>query len=35
MDAKILVVEDERITADDIKKSLEKAGYKVPAIVRG
>jgi CheY-like chemotaxis protein len=33
MDAKILVVEDERITADDIKKSLEKAGYKVPAIV--
>jgi len=33
MDAKILVVEDERITAEDIKKSLEKAGYKVPAVV--
>jgi two-component system, response regulator PdtaR len=33
MAAKILVVEDERITAEDIKKSLEKAGYKVPAIV--
>jgi two-component system, response regulator PdtaR len=33
MDAKILVVEDERITAEDIKRSLEKAGYKVPAIV--
>ncbi|MGB7969905.1 MAG: response regulator [Methanobacterium sp.] len=33
MNAKILVVEDERITAEDIKKSLEKAGYKVPAIV--
>jgi CheY-like chemotaxis protein len=33
MDAKILVVEDERITAEDIKRSLEKAGYNVPAIV--
>ena len=33
MDTKILVVEDERITAEDIKNSLEKAGYKVPAIV--
>jgi CheY-like chemotaxis protein len=33
MGAKILVVEDERITAEDIKKSLEKAGYNVPAIV--
>jgi two-component system, response regulator PdtaR len=31
--AKILVVEDERITAEDIKKSLEKAGYTVPAVV--
>jgi CheY-like chemotaxis protein len=28
-----LVVEDERITAEDIKRSLEKAGYNVPAIV--
>ncbi len=33
MDAKILIVEDERITAEDIKRSLEKVGYKVPAIV--
>jgi two-component system, response regulator PdtaR len=33
MSAKILVVEDERITAEDIKRSLEKVGYKVPAIV--
>lgn len=33
MDAKILVVEDERITAEDIKRSLEKAGYNVPVIV--
>lgn len=32
-DFEILVVEDERITAKDIKKSLEKAGYKVPATV--
>lgn len=32
-DFEILVVEDERITAKDIKKSLEKAGYKVPAMV--
>ena len=31
--AKILVVEDERITAEDIKRSLEKTGYIVPAIV--
>lgn len=31
--AKILVVEDERITAQDIKRSLEKTGYIVPAIV--
>ncbi len=31
--AKILVVEDERITAEDIKRSLEKTGYNVPAIV--
>ena len=31
--ANILVVENERITANDIKKSLEKAGYYVPAIV--
>jgi len=29
----ILVVEDERITAKDIKNSLEKAGYNVPAMV--
>lgn len=27
----ILVVEDERITAKDIKRSLEKVGYYVPA----
>ncbi len=33
LDAKILVVEDERITAEDIKRSLEKVGYNVPAIV--
>jgi PAS domain S-box-containing protein len=32
-DAKILVVEDERITAEDIKSGLEFAGYTVPAIV--
>jgi two-component system, response regulator PdtaR len=31
--AQILVVEDEMITANDIKNSLEKAGYQVPAIV--
>jgi PAS domain S-box-containing protein len=30
---KILVVEDERITAKDIKRSLEKAGYNVPETV--
>lgn len=30
--ANILVVEDERITAEDIKVGLEFAGYKVPAI---
>ena len=29
----ILVVEDERITAEDIKESLEDVGYKVPCIV--
>lgn len=32
-DFNILVVEDERITAKDIKKSLEKVGYNVPAMV--
>ena len=32
-DAKILVVEDELITAEDIKSGLEFAGYTVPAIV--
>jgi two-component system, response regulator PdtaR len=31
--AKILVVEDERITGEDIKMGLESAGYTVPAIV--
>jgi PAS domain S-box-containing protein len=31
--AKILVVEDERITGEDIKMGLENAGYTVPAIV--
>jgi PAS domain S-box-containing protein len=31
--AKILVVEDERITAEDIKDSLENLGYKVPTVV--
>jgi two-component system, response regulator PdtaR len=31
--AKILVVEDERITAEDIKRSLEKAGYNILDIV--
>ena len=31
--AKILVVEDERITAEDIKCGLQNAGYIVPAIV--
>ncbi|HMK54596.1 MAG TPA: response regulator [Methanobacteriaceae archaeon] len=30
--ANILVVEDERITAEDIRAGLEFAGYKVPAI---
>ncbi len=29
----ILVVEDERITAEDIKSALESAGYVVPALV--
>jgi len=29
----ILVVEDERITGEDIKRGLKKAGYDVPAIV--
>jgi PAS domain S-box-containing protein len=33
MGSKILVVEDERITAEDIKSGLESAGYKVPALV--
>ena len=33
MESKILVVEDERITAEDIKSGLEFAGYKVPALV--
>jgi PAS domain S-box-containing protein len=31
--AKILVVEDERITGEDIKMGLESAGYIVPSIV--
>ena len=30
--AKILVVEDERITAEDLKAGLEFDGYQVPAI---
>jgi len=29
---RILIVEDERITAEDIKRSLEKAGYEIVAI---
>ena len=33
MGAKILVVEDERITAEDIKDGLIGLGYKVPAVV--
>jgi len=33
MGSKILVVEDERITAEDIKSGLESAGYQVPALV--
>ncbi len=33
MGAKILVVEDERITAEDIKDGLKSLGYKVPAVV--
>ncbi len=33
MGSKILVVEDERITAEDIKSGLENAGYRVPAMV--
>ncbi len=33
MESKILVVEDERITAEDIKSGLESAGYRVPALV--
>ena len=33
MGSKILVVEDERITAEDIKSGLENAGYQVPALV--
>ncbi len=31
--SKILVVEDERITAEDIKSSLESVGYQVPSLV--
>jgi PAS domain S-box-containing protein len=31
--AKILVVEDERIVAEDIRSSLKKLGYEVPAVV--
>ena len=31
--ARILVVEDERITAEDIKDGLKSLGYKVPAVV--
>jgi PAS domain S-box-containing protein len=33
MGSMILVVEDERITAEDIKSGLESAGYQVPALV--
>ncbi len=33
MGSKILVVEDERITAEDIKSGLEDAGYNVAALV--
>ena len=33
MSAKILVVEDERITAEDIKEGLKSLGYKVPAVI--
>lgn len=29
----ILVVEDERIVADDIKMRLQKLGYEVPGVV--
>lgn len=32
-DTQILIVEDERITAEDIKGALEGAGYKVPDLV--
>ncbi len=31
--ARILVVEDERITAEDIKEGLKSLGYEVPAVV--
>ena len=31
--ARILVVEDERITAEDIKEGLKNLGYEVPAVV--
>jgi len=31
--AKIMVVEDERITAEDIKDCLMSLGYMVPAVV--
>ena len=32
--AKVLVVEDERIISEDIKKRLQKLGYSVPSIAR-
>ena len=32
-DLNILIVEDERIVAQDIKLNLERLGYNVPAIV--
>ena len=32
--AKILIVEDERIISEDIKKRLQKLGYSVPSIAR-
>lgn len=33
MATNILIVEDEKITAEDIKNSLNSVGYEVPAIV--
>jgi two-component system, response regulator PdtaR len=33
VNANILIVEDERITAEDIKKALKSVGFEVPAIV--